>query len=244
MGVPLLWHVAAVAVVLVALQATAWRRADRRESGDAGRGDGEARQPRVPNVPRHRLALVAPLAVAAVAASYVESPGQEWSALLLGRGLDASPAVAALGPVAFSSGLVVSRLFLDPILTRHAAHRVAAVSAVAVVVSMALAFVATQASASPWPVLVSFAAAGLGVGPIFPLLFGAADQLSVRHGVAPAVTASFISACSRVGAISAPLVVGLAADAVGLPVVLVIMGLGAALILPTLPRALGASSRT
>ncbi len=39
--VPLLWHVAAVAVVLVALQATAWRRADRRESGDAGRGDGD-----------------------------------------------------------------------------------------------------------------------------------------------------------------------------------------------------------
>ncbi len=234
---PMVAYVTAVVVVLAALQVHAWRRTDLGDARivpDAQATDAEATRSLTA---RHGVILaVLPLAVAAVAASYVESPGQEWSGLLLDRGMGATAAVAALGPVAFSSGLVASRLCLDAALTRYAAGRVAGFSAAFVIVSTTFGFVATQTTESAWLVLAALAAAGLGVGPMFPLLFGAADHLAIRHGLSPAVTASVISACSRTGAISAPLVVGFTADAVGLPVVLVIMAVGAALIAPTLSR--------
>lgn len=183
-------------------------------------------------------ALMLTLAVAAIAASYVESPGQDWTALLLNRGFDASPGVAATGPLAFSLGLLLSRLVLDP-LTRSVRRSIIALGAAATIVAGTLAGVLVAVSAGDvWQALLVIALAGLGAGPVFPLLFGAAEILSRRYGVAPAITTSLVSALSRTGAITAPAVIGALTGATALYMVFAVMAIGGLVVMTTLPRAL------
>ncbi|WFF04045.1 MFS transporter [Micromonospora sp. WMMD964] len=197
-------------------------------------GDSPARPART----LRRLRYVLPvLGLAAVAASYVESPGQEWTGLLLSRGFDATPQVAAAAPVLFGAGLLASRLLLDAAVSRVGQARVAAVSGATMMTAVVVGLLCTLLAAPVWWALVAVAVAGFGAGPAFPLLFGSADQLSVRHGIPPARTASMVSALSRVGAISAPIVVGPLTDAFGMGMVFAIMAVGAALVLGALPRA-------
>ncbi|WFE49169.1 MFS transporter [Micromonospora sp. WMMD1155] len=197
-------------------------------------GDGPARPART----LRRLRYVLPvLGLAAVAASYVESPGQEWTGLLLSRGFDATPQVAAAAPVLFGAGLLASRLLLDAAVSRVGQARVAAVSGATMMTAVVVGLLCTLLAAPVWWALAAVAVAGFGAGPAFPLLFGSADQLSVRHGIPPARTASMVSALSRVGAISAPIVVGPLTDAFGMGMVFAIMAVGAALVLGALPRA-------
>ncbi|MGC4862677.1 MFS transporter [Micromonospora sp. DT68] len=195
-------------------------------------------KPAQPPRSRGRLRYVLPvLGLAAVAASYVESPGQEWTGLLLSRGFDATPQVAAAAPVLFGAGLLASRLLLDAAVARIGQATVATISGATMMAAVGTGLLCTLADAPAWWALAAVAVAGFGAGPAFPLLFGAADHLSVRHGIAPARTASMVSALSRVGAISAPIVVGPLTDAFGMGMVFAIMAVGAALVLGALPRA-------
>ncbi|MFJ2082419.1 MFS transporter [Micromonospora chokoriensis] len=203
-------------------------------STPAPTGDGPARPAR--SLARLRYVLPV-LGLAAVAASYVESPGQEWTGLLLSRGFDATPQVAAAAPVLFGAGLLASRLLLDAAVSRVGQARVAAISGATMMTAVGTGLVCTLVGAPVWWALAAVAMAGFGAGPAFPLLFGSADQLSVRHGIPPARTASMVSALSRVGAISAPIVVGPLTDAFGMVMVFAIMAVGAALVLGALPRA-------
>ncbi|MGW3889899.1 MFS transporter [Micromonospora chokoriensis] len=203
-------------------------------STPAPTGDGPARPAR--SLARLRYVLPV-LGLAAVAASYVESPGQEWTGLLLSRGFDATPQVAAAAPVLFGAGLLASRLLLDAAVSRVGQARVAAISGATMMTAVGVGLVCTLVGAPVWWALAAVAMAGFGAGPAFPLLFGSADQLSVRHGIPPARTASMVSALSRVGAISAPIVVGPLTDAFGMVMVFAIMAVGAALVLGALPRA-------
>ncbi|MGA4731518.1 MFS transporter [Micromonospora taraxaci] len=203
-------------------------------STPASTGDSPARPAR--SLARLRYVLPV-LGLAAVAASYVESPGQEWTGLLLSRGFDATPQVAAAAPVLFGAGLLASRLLLDAAVSRVGQARVAAISGAAMMAAVGIGLVCTLVGAPVWWALAAVAMAGFGAGPAFPLLFGSADQLSVRHGIPPARTASMVSALSRVGAISAPIVVGPLTDAFGMVMVFAIMAVGAALVLGALPRA-------
>ncbi|MEU7773305.1 MFS transporter [Micromonospora taraxaci] len=203
-------------------------------STPASTGDGPARPAR--SLARLRYVLPV-LGLAAVAASYVESPGQEWTGLLLSRGFEATPQVAAAAPVLFGAGLLASRLLLDAAVSRVGQARVAAISGATMMTAVGIGLVCTLVGAPVWWALAAVAMAGFGAGPAFPLLFGSADQLSVRHGIPPARTASMVSALSRVGAISAPIVVGPLTDAFGMVMVFAIMAVGAALVLGALPRA-------
>ncbi|MEV1154504.1 MFS transporter [Micromonospora chokoriensis] len=203
-------------------------------STPASTGNGPARPAR--SLARLRYVLPV-LGLAAVAASYVESPGQEWTGLLLSRGFDATPQVAAAAPVLFGAGLLASRLLLDAAVSRVGQARVAAISGATMMTAVGVGLVCTLVGAPVWWALAAVAMAGFGAGPAFPLLFGSADQLSVRHGIPPARTASMVSALSRVGAISAPIVVGPLTDAFGMVMVFAIMAVGAALVLGALPRA-------
>lgn len=242
--IPVLVHLAVVAAVVLAVQiaATAWRprtQAMRRAPATPAEPEPDS----LPGVPAQRgpavrLRHVLPvLAVAALAASYVESPGQEWTGLLLSRGLDAAPQLAAAAPVLFAAGLVLSRLVLDPAQQRWGSRTVAAGSGLTMVLAVLAGFLLTVAHAPPGWALVAVTVAGIGAGPVFPLLFGAGDQLSVRHGIPAARTASMVSALSRVGAISAPVVVGPLTEAFGMATVFAVMGTGALLVLFALPRA-------
>lgn len=248
--IPVIVHLAAVAAAVLALQLFMFRRSLGRSAGGqpGDRFPGPSPVNMSKEAPKESVKtsevllswnpLLLMLAVAAVAASYVESPGQEWTGLLLNRELGASPGLAAAGPVAFSVGLFVARLFLDTLSDSWGQRRVAVLAGSTVVGSMTAGLLSIAVSSSPWPVLLAIAAAGLGAGPVFPLLFGAADELSARFGFAPALAASVISACSRAGAITAPVVVGFLADSVGLTVVLVIIAVGGGLLVPALFRAL------
>ncbi|MEU8005147.1 MFS transporter [Catellatospora sp. NPDC049111] len=240
LGIPVLVHLGVVAAVVLAVQfaATTWR-----PRAGVAAGPPPMPTPRRPDVPAQRgravrLRHVLPvLAVAALAASYVESPGQEWTGLLLSRGLDAAPKLAAVAPVLFAAGLVLSRLVLDPAQRRWGARAVAAGSGVTMVLAVLAGFAVTLAEGPAGAALVAIAAAGIGAGPVFPLLFGAGDQLSARHGIPAARTASMVSALSRVGAISAPVVVGPLTEAFGMAMVFAVMAAGALLVLLALPRA-------
>ena len=78
--------------------------------------------------------------------------------------------------------------------------------------------------------------AGAGLGPRRP--FDTAETLGARYRVSPATTAGIISTCSRLGAISAPILVGALAETADLSIVLVIIAAAGTIALLTLPQAL------
>lgn len=241
--VPVLGHIAAVAAVLVAAQLGAWwtysprtEPVSRAESHSPSNEDDQAAG-RWLTRGRARV-LIVMLAAAAVAASYVESPGQEWTALLLSRGFDTSAGLAASAPLAFSIGLVASRLVLDRLTDRLGRSLIAMISGGTTTAAMVAGLLVGVLDGPVWLVLAALALAGIGAGPVFPLLFGAADILSSRYGVRPDTTASVVSACSRTGAISAPVIVGALTGATSLLAVLVVMAAGGLAIMLMLPHTL------
>jgi hypothetical protein len=236
--VPIAVHVGLVAAGAFALHLSILR--------GRGRCVGEGDAPREPDpdapvAGRGRLGRLWPvllvLGAAAFAASYIESPGQEWTGLLLSRGFEAGRGLAASAPMVFSVGLVASRLLLDAGKSRFGGAAMAAVSAVAITAAMLAGLVVALAHGSAYWALAAVAVGGVGAGPVFPLLFGAADHLSTCHGIAPATTATTVSALSRTGAISAPVVVGFLTDGFGMSMVFAVMAAGGAVLLAALPRA-------
>ncbi|MFY1632670.1 hypothetical protein ACN27F_05155 [Solwaraspora sp. WMMB335] len=245
--VPVDVHIGTVAALAIAAQLAmfvGWRNIGGVSPADGG-ADAQPTSVRRPRERPQLRVLLAVLGVAAFAASYVESPGQEWTGLLLSRGFDAGAGLSAAAPVVFSAGLVASRLALDALLLRWSAGAVAASAGGMIALSMVAGLMIVMVGGSAWWALAAVGGAGLGAGVVFPLLFGGADYLSTRYGIAPAATASIISALSRVGAISAPVVVGSLTGLIGLSMVFVVMGLGGLLVLLALPRAAaGSSGRT
>jgi hypothetical protein len=239
LGVPVVAHIGFSVVVALALQVGAWWRT----RGRLTTGRPDAPRPTEPtgglrSVRGPARVLILTLAVAAIAASYVESPGQEWTALLLNRGFDASPGLAATGPLAFSVGLLAARLLLDPLTRKLRKATIACAAGVTIGVTMIVGLLVSASAGGPWQALVVIGLAGFGAGPVFPLLFGAAEILAARYAVTPAITTSIISALSRVGAITAPAVVGAVAGATSLSMVFAVMAAGGLLVTATLPRAL------
>jgi hypothetical protein len=242
--VPVLAHVGVVAAVVVTLQLGAWWHGRDVPAADVVPAAHADRQPGRREIQGKVRALLVILAVAAIAASYVESPGQEWTALLLRRGFDASPGLAATGPLMFSLGLLVARLLLDP-LTRHVRKSVIArVAGATVAAGTLLGLLVSARSGSVGQALGFIALAGLGAGSVFPLLFGGAEILSGRYSVAPATTTSVVSGLSRVGAITAPAVVGVLTGRSSIFMVFAVIAAGGIGVAVTLPRALRAGERT
>lgn len=146
--------------------------------------------------------------------------------------------VTAAAPFAFSTGLLIARLLLDPLRRKLTAAQVATVAAALVSCGAACGLLSAQLHASPSAALASLVFIGLGAGRIYPMLFDTADILGWRYRISSATTAGIISTCSRIGAISAPVVVGALAHIVGLSVVLLIIAAAGTLALLTLPPAL------
>jgi hypothetical protein len=241
LGVPVPVHVGVVAVVAIGAQLGAWWRArDLRDAPTTPRvGSGDGLRGVSALCGRAGVALLV-FGVAAFAASYVESPGQEWTALLLNRGFHATPGLAAAGPLVFSVGLLTSRLVLDPLTTKVRRSTIARVAGVTVAVSMLAGLLLSKSAGTAGHALAVIAIAGAGAGPVFPLLFGGAEILSRRHSIAPATTTSVVSALSRAGAITAPAVVGVVTDVSSLSMVFAVIAVGGAGVAVALPRALRA----
>jgi predicted MFS family arabinose efflux permease len=156
--------------------------------------------------------LPRPLLVIGAAAFFTflaEGAAADWSAVYLSNSLGSGTGVAALGYTAFSLAMVASRLvgdrangWLGPVGLVRAGGLLAASG-------LALAL----ASGSTMLGLTAFAAMGVGLGGVVPVLFRAADTTA---GVTGGVGIAAVSTIGWLGFLAGPPAIGLTASTVGL----------------------------
>lgn len=212
--------VTAVVLGLVVAAASRWllpgpEHAERPEEVEVGRGTAE-RPDRRPSV--RQAIRVAPLVLLGfglmlVAAVMVEDVAASWAAIHLRETLAASAFVAGLGFVLAQSGMVVGRTLGDRAVDRLGPTRVARAGYLLGAAGVGLAAFAP----GPTLALAGFGIAGLGVSTLYPLVMAAASDIpGVRSGDGIAIT----SWMSRAGFLVGPPLVGVVADAAGLPLAL------------------------
>ena len=137
----------------------------------------------------------------------------DWSAVYLHHTLGATSAVAALGFAAFSLTMAAGRFAGDALVARMGDAEVVRrfTGGAALVLGLALAV------ATPWAAIVGFAAVGVGVANLIPIVFRAASQL---RGVAPSEGIAAVGTFGYVGFLSGPPLIGIAAEWLTLPVAL------------------------
>jgi fucose permease len=173
---------------------------------DAGRS--QARESSVTARPA-RAGLVVLLCLIAGAVFLAEGIAIEWSALYLRGSIGTDAGTASLGVVAFSAGMVGSRFTGDRLAARIDQATIIRVGGSVAAFALASALIIGGAV----PAIVALGVAGLGLGPIVPLVFRAAETVGIREGrtaLPVVVTAGYA------GSIVGPLVVGFIADLVSL----------------------------
>src|SRR5215470_4806365 len=187
---------------------------------------------------------VAFLGLLAFCALLAEGAMGDWSAVYLRDSLGTSAAIAAMGFAAFSLAMALGRLVGDALARRLGGARLLRVSGSLAAVGLSIALVVGQ----PGIALLGFGLVGLGLANLIPVIFSAAGRTGARTGTAIAAVAT----AGYLGYLAGPPLIGLAADAAGLPTALgivcaacALVAVGAALIppprdLPTPPAARGA----
>lgn len=165
------------------------------------------------------------LSLAGAAALTTEIVPSDWAAFRLSEDFGASPGLAGLGFVAFTSGMTVGRMGGDSVAVRLGDDRTFRVAAALVGLGLAgAAFLPSRAL-----VLAAFALAGLGNATIFPKLYDDAAKAGARPGVGLAWlrTGSSLAALvmpTLVGVLAATtLTVGAATAIVTMPCVLALI---------------------
>lgn len=181
-----------------------------------------------------RLKGVLALAVLGLAAAWVETPPQDWSALLLSRELGAGPGLAGAGTLTFVAGVFCGRLLMDRLVDRAGPSSVAGGAGILTAAGMGAGLVVAALTRSAWPLLAGTALAGLGAAPVFPLMFTAANAAARRAGRPAGTGGSLVSAFSRIGFLLAPLLVGVVAERTSLLLALAITPIGGLLVWATL----------
>jgi predicted MFS family arabinose efflux permease len=173
------------------------------------------------------LRIPAPLVILGVLAAVaylVENAWQSWSAVHLESTLDASPAVAALGPAVFGASAAVGRLAGHAVGDRLAERRLLAAGA-------ALGSAGTLLGAlapTPAVALVGIALAGAGLAVCAPTLISLAGRLAAAGERGSAVSA--VTTIAYFGFLVGPAAVGLAAGATSLSAALAGVAVVAALL--------------
>ncbi len=155
----------------------------------------------------------------------IEIVPAEWSTLRMSRDLGAGSGLAALGFVAFVTGMVVGRLAGDNIMHWFG---VRSVMLGGLAVSVAGSMVASAVEITG-VVLLGFASAGLGTAVVYPTIYARATRIP---GVKPGRSLGLMSAGLRIGVLLTPLVTGGIADRanVGTAIAVVVLISGAALL--------------
>ncbi len=159
------------------------------------------------------------LGLLGLAAAFLEAPGSEWSATFIDDAFgSATPATAALGFVAFTTGMTVSRLIGDSVAARWSSATSFNGSLPVAAAGWATVVFAPSATVA----IAGFAVAGLGTGMIFPQLYASgASGAWVAQGRGLAA----MSLGARLGFLLVTPAVGLLGATVGLDVALAsIMG--------------------
>lgn len=121
------------------------------------------------SLPRGSLAL---LGVLGFIASVAEGSIADWSGIFLRDHFGASEGFAPLSLTAFSTMMLLSRLFGDRLKMKHGARRLVCSGAVIAAAGLFFAVFAPDARYA----LVGFALAGLGLSLVFPFVFSAAGS--------------------------------------------------------------------
>lgn len=158
-----------------------------------------------------------------VFAIVMEQTASDWAAFRLSDDFGAPPALASLAFVAFSFGMMATRLggdFAEARLGRTTLHRLTLALAA---VGLAVASLADQEAI----VIVAYVAVGVGVATFLPRLYDEAAKLPGRRGAGLGA----MTAGTRIAGFSAPALVGLLAGTS--------LSVGGAVAIVTLPAAVG-----
>jgi len=225
-GVSLVACAAAVAVLLLAIVATQWRRLI------AAVPDAVIAQRTMFSRPSATAILLGALCLVIFLA---EGAMLDWSAVFLRSARGFAISNAGLGFSAFSVAMAAGRLLGDRITTRLGPARVVRYGSLVAAAGFALA------CALPWATsaLIGFTLVGIGASNIVPVLFSAAGRIpDTSAGVAIATVTTF----GYAGLLAGPAVIGFVARASSLPIALGCVGglvaavaAGASLVSPRRP---------
>jgi hypothetical protein len=137
----------------------------------------------------------------------------DWGALHLRGSFEVGPGFAATGFAAFSASMAASRFSGDRLRGRMGSVALVRWSACLAAAGLVVALVA------PWPVLAiaGFAAVGLGLANLVPVLFGAAGRIP---GQSPGAAIAALATIGYAGFLVGPPVIGFVADATSLTLAL------------------------
>ncbi len=157
-----------------------------------------------------------PLGLVAACAAIGEGSIADWGALYLRNHLDTSASVAALGFAAFSLAMLIARFTGDNLVARFGPERIVRLGGLIAAAGLALGLLANTFGAA----LLGFAAIGLGLASVYPLVFGAAgNRTDIPRGRAVAGVATM----GYSGFLAGPPLLGWVAQATSLRTALVIV---------------------
>jgi MFS family permease len=176
------------------------------------------RAPMLARPPRRLLALGTIAFLCLVA----EGSAADWSAVYLARPLHAGAGVAALGFTAFSTAMVVGRLFGDRVLMRLGETRVLVGGSATGAGGLGVALLIGH----PLAGVLGFAALGAGMAGIVPIAFRSG---ATTPGIAPGVGLAAVATVGYTGFLVGPPVIGALASLTTLPraLVFVVAAVGA-----------------
>lgn len=133
----------------------------------------------------------------------------DWGALHLRGSLEVGPGLAATGFAAFSASMAISRFSGDWLRGHIGSIALVRWSALLAAVGIIIALI------TPWPTIAiaGFAAVGLGLANLVPVLFGAAGRIP---GQTPGAAIAALATIGYAGFLVGPPVIGFVADATSL----------------------------
>lgn len=151
------------------------------------------------------------LGAVALIAFMAEGAMGDWSAIYIRMDLGASPATAAWGFAAFSLTMAIGRFSGHRLVARFSPAAILVAGAVIAAATLAVALLVGH----PASAAVGFAGTGFGLANVAPIVFSAAGRLPE---LAPGIGIAAVSTAGYGGFLAGPPLIGLVAEASGLPV--------------------------
>jgi len=201
---------------------------------DALAGDAiDGQDVRLRTLPR-LLRILGPVALLGILSSVIQDAASTWSPIYLVGTLGLGAGVGASAFVLYTGSMTLGRLTNDRWVNRWGDVTVVRLAGLAAATGLAAVGAAAPLNA-PALAFAGFAVVGLGAAPMFPAMFavaGSVPGIPTGHGVA------IVSWLARVGAVLAPAVFGIVADARGVAVAFVVPLAAALLIAAIAPASL------
>ena len=150
-----------------------------------------------------------------------EGSASDWGALLLKDSMGIGKGLNAAAFASFSLAMIISRFSGDWALTKFGAAATVRIGGYggALIWGSAIAIAVPLSDSHPLPAFIiiniGFAAAGLGIGPMFPAFILAASRIP---GIAPGVAIARVGVTGIAGYFIGPTITGFLADIFSLPV--------------------------